>query len=474
MKARLLLVFLLTQIFVQLVGQDHFFRQYGSSDGLGNSFIYSINQGNDGYLWIGTAEGLYRFNGFEFQHYTEKDSLAENFITTIYKDFSGGLWLGHMNGGITHIADSRFQKLIDTTAVNSSITSITEADTGTIWLSTQNGGFIVSHPDKKMIRVSTPLANELVFKIMYISGNFFLAGTQENLYILEYHHDSFSMTVKARIKDYPLSKVVEIIKVKEGEYFIFSKDKGIYRLSVNQANLSYNLSEISFDSKGDLDNIQGARIVLLNELWVYTAGKGIIIYQIEKGSEKLSLSGYINTDNGLKSNEVKCLFEDREDNIWLGMYGGGLLKLVDNNIKFLSYSERMGSNHIYALSKDSSHIWLASDNLLAEVTPERGQIYKSYPFPQSLSGARVNSVYCSQGGLIYLGFEKEGLFTFNPVTENFTKIFLSVDALENSINHITGKGNIIWISTKKGACKLNTVTGIRKWFNKSNGLPNSI
>jgi len=473
MKARLLLVFLLTQVFVQLVGQDHFFRQYGSSDGLGNSFIYSINQGNDGYLWIGTAEGLYRFNGFEFQHYTEKDSLAENFITTIYKDFSGGLWLGHINGGITHIADSRFKKLIDTTAVSSSITSITEADTGTIWFSTQNGGFIVSSPDKKIIRVSTPLANELVFKIRYISGNFFLAGTQENLYILEYHHDLSSMTIKVRIKDYPLSKVVEIIKVREGEYFIFSKDKGVYRLLVNPANLSCDLSEISFDSKGDLDNIQGARIISLNELWVNTAGKGIIKYQIEKSSEKLSLSGYINTANGLKSNEVKCLFEDREDNIWLGMYGGGLLKLVDDNIKFLSYSERIGSNHIYALSKDSSHIWLASDNILAKVTPERGQIYKSYPFPQSLSGARVNSVYCSQGGLIYLGFEKEGLFTFNPVNENFTKIFLSVDALENSINHITGKGNIIWISTKKGACKLNTVTGIRKWFNKSNGLPNN-
>ena len=175
----------------------------------------------------------------------------------------------------------------------------------------------------------------------------------------------------------------------------------------------------------------------------------------------------------MKSNEVKCLFEDREDNIWLGMYGAGLLKLVDDNIKFLSYSEKIGSNHIYALSKDSSYIWLASDNLLAKVTPERGQIYKSYPFPHSLTGARVNSVYCTRGGLLYLGFEKEGLFTFNPVNENFTKLFLSDDALENSINHITGKGDIIWISTKKGACKLNTVTGIRKWFNISNGLPNN-
>ena len=84
MKIKLGFVLILTQVFFQLNGQDNFFRKYGSADGLGNSFIYSINQGKDGYLWIGTAEGLYRFNGFEFQHFTDKDSLAENFITTIY------------------------------------------------------------------------------------------------------------------------------------------------------------------------------------------------------------------------------------------------------------------------------------------------------------------------------------------------------------------------------------------------------
>ena len=93
--------------------------------------------------------------------------------------------------------------------------------------------------------------------------------------------------------------------------------------------------------------------------------------------------------------------------------------------------------------------------------------------PAALGGARVNSIYCSQEGLIYLGFEKEGIFAFNPANENFAKVYLSKDALENSINHITGKGNTLWISTKKGACKLNARTGIRKWFTKDNGLPNN-
>ncbi len=470
MKTRFCLLIILIQVFTQLDGQDYFFRQYGPTDGLGNSFIYSLNQSDDGYLWIGTAEGLYRFNGFKFQHYTDKDSLTENFITSIYKDISGGLWMGHMNGGITYFSDNRFKKF---PLVSSSITSITEADTGTTWFSTQNGGLLVSQGNKKLVSIRTSLNHEFIFNIRHLSANFYLLGTRENLYIMEYLKDSSLMKEKIKISDYPSSKVVDIIKFKEGEYFVLSGDKGIFRLTINLANLSYDLTECSSDRNGDLDNIQGGTIVRRNELWVNTMGKGILKYQINTLTGNLLFTGYINKENGLKSNEVKCLFEDTEGNIWVGMYGAGLFRLVDDNIKFLSFSAKIGSRHIYALSKDSSSIWLASDNLIAMVTAERGQISKSYPFPQALTGDRVNSIYCSQSGMIYLGFEKNGLFAFNPATEIFGKIYLSNDALENSINHITGKENILWISTKKGACKLNTLTGARKWFNTSNGLPNN-
>ena len=472
MKIKICFVLLLSLVDLQLFGQDYFFRQYGPSDGLGNSFIYSLNQGTDGYLWIGTAEGLYRFNGFEFRHFTERDSLTENFITTIYKDLSGGLWMGHMNNGITNIKDGRFNK-IKNDLVNSSITSITEAEKGEIWFSTQNGNIIVLKNNKKLVIVPTSLNKELIFNIKYISANYFLVGTQENLYVMEYNMDSNSLTEKIKVKNYPPSKVVDIIKIKEGEYFVLSRNRGIFQLSLNLSNLTWNLAESYTDQAGILDNIQGALIVKRNELWVNTMGKGIIKFQIGKESGRLLLSGYINNETGLKSNEVKCLFEDREGNIWLGMYGGGLLRLVDDNIKFLSYSARIGSNRIYALSKDSSNIWLVSDNLIAKVNPERGQILKSYSFPAGLTGSRVNSIYCTPGELLYLGFEKDGVYLFDPVTEKFTKIYLSNDALENSINHITGKENTLWISTKKGACKLNTITGIRKWFNTDNGLPNN-
>jgi len=157
------------------------------------------------------------------------------------------------------------------------------------------------------------LNNELIFNIKHISANYFLVGTQENLYVMEYSKDSNSLTEKIKVNTYPPSKVVDIIKIKEGKYFVLSRDKGIFQLSLNLSDLSSSLSESYSDSDGILDNIQGALIVKRNELWVNTMGRGIIKFQIGKESGRLLLSGYINSETGLKSNEVKCLFEDRKE-----------------------------------------------------------------------------------------------------------------------------------------------------------------
>ncbi|HUX57389.1 MAG TPA: ATP-binding protein [Bacteroidales bacterium] len=472
MKLRLTIILLLALGFFRLSAQDHYFRHYGTADGLNNSFLYAINQDKEGYLWVGTGEGLYRFNGFEFQHFTDQDSLAENFITTIYRDLSGSLWLGHKSGGITQVSNNRFRIIIEASAFNSAITSITEADSGTIWFSTQNEGLMVLYSDHNAAQISTNLENDPIFVIRHISENIFLVGTQENLYVMEYLKDSGAMSEQLRVSDYPPSKVVDIIKEKEGEYLIASQDEGIFRLSIDIDDLSCDLNEISNNQNGDLDNVQGARKVNMNELWVYTAGNGITKYYRDNESGEYLYSGNINNTNGLISNNVKCLFEDLEGNVWLGMFGEGLLRLVDDNLKFYSYLN-IGSNRIFSLSSDSNYIWLAGEKSITRVDPDGGVVRKSYPFPVSLTGVKLNSIYYSHSGLIYLGFEKKGLFTLNPINGRFVQINLSKDDLENSVNKITGKGNTIWIGTQKGVCKLNPLTGSRKWFNTDNGLPHN-
>ena len=66
---------------IKVNGQNHFFRQYANAEGLPNSFVYGLNQDDKGLLWIGTPDGLFRFNGFEFEHFTIEDGLSSDFVT---------------------------------------------------------------------------------------------------------------------------------------------------------------------------------------------------------------------------------------------------------------------------------------------------------------------------------------------------------------------------------------------------------
>ena len=127
-----ILTFLILHIALSFTasGQDYYFRQYSHEEGLQHSFIYAINQDVDGYLWAGTGEGLYRFNGIDFEYFTTEDGLANNFITVVFSDKRGNLWIGHQNGAISLYSGKKFGLLNESSEASGSVTDITEDDQG--------------------------------------------------------------------------------------------------------------------------------------------------------------------------------------------------------------------------------------------------------------------------------------------------------------------------------------------------------
>ncbi|WBA40425.1 hybrid sensor histidine kinase/response regulator [Hymenobacter canadensis] len=94
----------------QSVQGQQFLKQFGPAEGLPQPFIYALAQDRQGYLWIGTAEGLVRYDGTEFVTYTTKDGLAEDFVTGLYvQPRTGQLWAAHYQGGTSRWNGQRFQ-----------------------------------------------------------------------------------------------------------------------------------------------------------------------------------------------------------------------------------------------------------------------------------------------------------------------------------------------------------------------------
>ncbi|MBF9141422.1 hybrid sensor histidine kinase/response regulator [Hymenobacter properus] len=91
--------------------QQVFLQRFGPAEGLQPNFIYALLQDRQGYLWMGTGEGLVRYDGTRFVTFTKKDGLAEDFVVSLGEEpATGRLWVGHYDGGVSvrNAATGRF------------------------------------------------------------------------------------------------------------------------------------------------------------------------------------------------------------------------------------------------------------------------------------------------------------------------------------------------------------------------------
>ena len=92
----------------QISGKEYYYTSFDINDGLDQSYIYSISQGRDGFLWLGTENGLIRYGGIRFNTYTVMDSLSENFVTASVLSSTGELWIGHNQGSVSEAGDTAY------------------------------------------------------------------------------------------------------------------------------------------------------------------------------------------------------------------------------------------------------------------------------------------------------------------------------------------------------------------------------
>ena len=139
------LYFLLTVISVPAHAQKYFFDNYSIKQGLSEQKVYTLLQDSKDYIWLGTANGLSRFDGKKFENFTSRDNLASGGVKSIIEDSLGYIWFGHLNGGgISRYNGHKFEQAgFDSLKITGDITSIVQIK-NKIWFTSNTDGAILA------------------------------------------------------------------------------------------------------------------------------------------------------------------------------------------------------------------------------------------------------------------------------------------------------------------------------------------
>jgi ligand-binding sensor domain-containing protein len=272
---------------------------------LAQPYVYSLIQDSLGYLWIGTGNGLTRYDGFSFQHYNVNDSLADNFISCSYSN-GNELWFGHRNGKISYYNGSYF---ITLQAANllTGITAIKQSPEGQLWASTYHMGLIKIESQQLNCDFLSPEQTGSIHSFEFIEENKIIAGTDFGVLICRLL-DSGKLEVLEQFDEIPKEKIPSLIKMKHGAgFYIATESSGLFKMAIN--NNSFTVIPLSETQKMINSPIQQITEDNLQNLWVATFGQGLIRITATTNGESPGFR-YFNQSTGFSTNYAKTVFED--------------------------------------------------------------------------------------------------------------------------------------------------------------------
>ncbi|SFD71319.1 ligand-binding sensor domain-containing protein [Thermophagus xiamenensis] len=459
-----------------LKAQSFRFQTFDSSVGLPQNFVYALEQDQNGYIWMGTGEGLVKYNGLEFKNYNQTDSLADDFITSLHISYKGTLWIGHNNGDITLYQNNRFIP-IRISETQSPVTAIKTLNKETILFACQNEGLIQLNTNTLEYKL---LNNELLKqKLIYSLGvrnKILLVGTSEGLYRITLSQKN-TVVSTTKISEIPSTKI-NCINPRKGiidDYWIGTEDSGFYLYS-ERGDETRHIVDNSFCLKFDIqwENIKDIEEEPNGNLLLATWGNGVIKLFFDPDAQKYVDSYNFSIENGLNNNYTRAILCDRESNYWIATYGGGTT-LLTNQYYVFYHLETIGfeKNKSFSLFRHDSTLWLGLDKGLIKTDPYCLTNFEYYDAELGIPYDEITGLYQTDEGTVFAASGNKGLFYRNKNELKFRRWVYSNNQLCLKIRDIKGHGDNVYLATYGGLFIINTKTRQIEHLTTERGLPHN-
>ena len=461
-------------------GVNHFsVRIWQTDDGLPQNEVRALAQTSSGFLWVGTKEGLARFDGvkFVFVDVEEAPELRHGLITALCASRDGGLWIACDGAGLFRLQDGKFTHLSESDGLISNQTrALLEAKDGALWIGTENG--VSMYKDAKFTNFSQKngLGDNSVRALCQDHRGAIRVATRRGLSSISPEFKISTMNFGLLSRGNALRSVYED---RQGNIWV-SSNEGV-TCEGAQGRKFYSKAEglpdqiataLFEDSEGRMWVGTYSGLACLDEGQVICkpmneAGFGDLVNTLFEDREgtlwagardglycikPARFSAYTTTE-GLTYNNVMSVREDREGAIWIATWGGGVNRLKDGKITTFGTTNGLTHDSATALeeTKDGS-IWIGMDFDGGLNRIKEGQ-HSSFTAQQGLVNQGILAIHEDQRGVLWVG-TKSGLVQHKDGKFNNYTMGRGLAGTTNNVILEDSKGEL-WFGTDNGLSRWN-------------------
>lgn len=430
MRIQLLIIFNLLLLFT-VDAQNYIFEHLSVSDGLSQSSVISMEQDKIGYIWLGTRNGLNRYDGREIKQFH------------------------HLRGDSTSILGENVKEVV-ASQVNSDV-----------YVLVKQGISIYSYNDERFFNYTVPHCESI-----FLDKQTIYLGDHLGLGVLDRRTGNVNRVV---IPDYPDFILKKIFMDKKGRLWLATQQFGL--LCYNPKN---KVVKVMLDKEvTSIMEYQGGFMVGTVKDGVYLLKEDKVLKHFYTGSKKFPLS----------NNTIRSVTRDPLGNVWIGtFYGLNVWNPASNKIDAYYQSDLdpngLSHNSIYSILVDKQgSVWIGSYFGGVNIYNPRLTVFRYFkPNPKkniSINYRVVGDILQGEGTNLWIATEGGGLNLFDAKTRRFE--YFTHSKTENSISHnnikalFFDKDHQLWIGTHNGGVNvMDTKTKKFKVFNSQNsGIQNN-
>jgi signal transduction histidine kinase/ligand-binding sensor domain-containing protein len=453
------------------------FMKLTPDNGLSSSIISAILQDKRGFIWVGTSNGLNRYDGYNFVVYknnpSDSASLPDNVVKTIFEDHDKQLFIGTETSlclydrGKNRFLNYMSEKSSPLRGVDCGISKIIEDSLGNLWLATDCGVVYFDRSKNQITRFThnpddpESLSNNDVVELLLDKFNRLWVTTRKGLNLFQPVKGNFKHFTRVQNDQEDLSNTIftNIAEDKDGNIW-FGSDEGLFCLKNYPAAEDKGLIHYRYDSRDNnslsINQISALYVDVDGNLWIGTENGGINLFD----SDNQRFWHFRRDDydsQSLNNESIEAIYQDKTGNLWFGTYTGGLNIAVKDRDAIICYQKLPGApfslshNTVMCFLEDhDGHTWLGTDGGGLNLFNIQTNHFSSFTLENS--NLISNSLLClleDSRNQIWIGAWAGGLVHFDPESGSFKSLTSKNSSIQDNNIYAVEEGfsNDLWLGS---------------------------